>query len=40
MPQDLTPLWLSVKTSLLATVITFFVGIAAAYWMLERQIIY
>lgn len=34
MPQDLTPLWLSVKTSLLATVITFFVGIAAAYWML------
>ena len=34
MPQDLTPLWLSVKTSLLATVITFFIGIAAAYWML------
>ncbi|MBW4667409.1 MAG: molybdate ABC transporter permease subunit [Cyanomargarita calcarea GSE-NOS-MK-12-04C] len=34
MPQDLTPLWLSIKTSLLATVITFFVGIAAAYWML------
>ena len=34
MPQDLTPLWLSVKTSLLATVITFFAGIAAAYWML------
>ncbi|MEA5572904.1 molybdate ABC transporter permease subunit [Calothrix sp. UHCC 0171] len=34
MPQDLSPLWLSVKISLLATVITFFVGIAAAYWML------
>ncbi len=34
MPQDLTPLWLSIKTSLLATVITFFLGIAAAYWML------
>jgi molybdate ABC transporter permease protein len=34
MPQDLSPLWLSVKTSLLATVITFFLGIAAAYWML------
>jgi molybdate ABC transporter permease protein len=33
MPQDLTPLWLSIKTSLLATVITFFLGIAAAYWM-------
>jgi molybdate ABC transporter permease protein len=34
MSQDLTPLWLSVKISLLATVITFFAGIAAAYWML------
>ncbi|BAZ39283.1 Molybdate ABC transporter, permease protein [Calothrix sp. NIES-4101] len=34
MPQDLSPLWLSVKISLLATVITFFMGIAAAYWML------
>jgi molybdate ABC transporter permease protein len=34
MPQDLSPLWLSVKTSLLATFITFFLGIAAAYWML------
>jgi molybdate transport system permease protein len=34
MPQDLTPLWISIKTSLLATGITFFVGIAVAYWML------
>ena len=34
MPQDLTPFWLSVKTSFLATFITFFAGIAAAYWML------
>ncbi|NJR18451.1 MAG: molybdate ABC transporter permease subunit, partial [Calothrix sp. CSU_2_0] len=34
MPQDLSPLWLSIKTSVLATVITFFLGIAAAYWML------
>lgn len=34
MTLDLTPLWISLKTSLLATVITFFVGIAAAYWML------
>jgi molybdate ABC transporter permease protein len=34
MPQDLTPLWISIKTSLLATSITFFVGIAVAYWML------
>ncbi|RUT04359.1 hypothetical protein DSM106972_045870 [Dulcicalothrix desertica PCC 7102] len=37
MPQDLTPLWLSVKTSLLATFITFFAGIAAAYWMLRYR---
>jgi molybdate ABC transporter permease protein len=34
MPFDLSPLWISLKTSLLATLITFFVGIAAAYWML------
>ncbi|MBW4632719.1 MAG: molybdate ABC transporter permease subunit [Iphinoe sp. HA4291-MV1] len=34
MPFDLSPLWISLKTSLLATFITFFLGIAAAYWML------
>jgi molybdate ABC transporter permease protein len=34
MPFDLSPLWISLKTSLLATFITFFIGIAAAYWML------
>ncbi|MBD2666970.1 molybdate ABC transporter permease subunit [Richelia sinica] len=34
MPQDLSPLWISLKTSFLATFITFFVGIATAYWML------
>jgi molybdate ABC transporter permease protein len=34
MPYDLSPLWISLKTSLLATLITFFLGIAAAYWML------
>ncbi|MEH1872622.1 molybdate ABC transporter permease subunit [Nostoc sp.] len=34
MPLDLSPLWISLKTSLLATFITFFLGIAAAYWML------
>ncbi|MGJ5673193.1 MAG: molybdate ABC transporter permease subunit [Nostochopsis sp.] len=33
MPQDLSPLWISLKTSLLATFITFFLGIATAYWM-------
>ncbi|MBD2450167.1 molybdate ABC transporter permease subunit [Nostoc sp. FACHB-152] len=37
MPQDLTPLWISLKTSLLATFITFFVGIGAAYWMLSYR---
>ncbi|KAB8333430.1 molybdate ABC transporter permease subunit [Scytonema tolypothrichoides VB-61278] len=34
MSFDLSPLWISLKTSLLATFITFFIGIAAAYWML------
>ena len=34
MPLDLSPLWISLKTALLATVFTFFIGIAAAYWML------
>lgn len=37
MPQDLSPLWISLKTSLLATIITFFAGIAAAYWMLNYR---
>jgi molybdate transport system permease protein len=34
MQFDLSPLWISLKTALLATVITFFLGIASAYWML------
>lgn len=34
MPQDLSPLWISLKTALLATFITFFLGVCAAYWML------
>lgn len=34
MPQDLSPLWISLKTALFATFITFFMGITAAYWML------
>jgi molybdate transport system permease protein len=33
-PTDLSPLWISLKVSLLATVFTFFAGIAVAYWML------
>jgi len=32
--MDLSPLWISLKTSLLATFITFFLGIYSAYWML------
>ena len=30
---DISPAWISVKTTFIATIITFFVGIAAAYWM-------
>ncbi|MFL0198257.1 molybdate ABC transporter permease subunit [Clostridium sp. WILCCON 0269] len=30
---DISPLWISVKTTFIATIITFFIGIAAAYWM-------
>lgn len=36
-PLDLSPLWISLKVSLLATGLTFFAGIAAAYWMLGYQ---
>jgi molybdate transport system permease protein len=31
---DLSPLWISLKTATLATFITFFLGLAVAYWML------
>jgi len=34
MPFDVSPLWISLKTALFATVFSFFLGIAAAYWML------
>ena len=34
MALDISPLWISLKTALIATIMTFFVGIAAAYWML------
>jgi molybdate ABC transporter permease protein len=34
MPPDLSPLWISLKTATLATLIAFFLGLAAAYWML------
>ncbi len=32
-PLDLSPLWISLKTASIATLMTFFLGIAAAYWM-------
>lgn len=32
--QDLSPLWISLKTALIAVIVIFFLGIAAAYWML------
>jgi|JFJP01.1.fsa_nt_gi molybdate ABC transporter, permease protein len=34
MSTDLSPLWISLKTAGLATIATFFLGTAAAYWML------
>ena len=34
MPLDISALWISLKTALFATVFSFFLGIAAAYWML------
>ena len=37
MPSDLSPLWISLKTALLATIVTFFLGIAIAYWMLNYR---
>ena len=33
--MDFTPLWLSLKTALVATVITLFLGVAAARWRLR-----
>ena len=33
MPLDLSPLWISLKIAIIATIFTFFIGIAAAYWM-------
>ena len=37
MEFDLSPLWLSLKTAAAATVITFFLGIAAAWWMMSYR---
>ena len=37
MQLELSPLWISLKTAAIATIITFFLGIAAARWMLGNQ---
>ncbi|MBD3880191.1 molybdate ABC transporter permease subunit [Phormidium tenue FACHB-886] len=37
MPTDLSPLWISLKTAGIATVITFGLGLAIAYWMWGYQ---
>lgn len=37
MEFDLSPLWLSLQSALAATVITFFLGIAAARWMVDYR---
>ena len=37
MPADFSPLWISLKTALLATFFTFFIGISTAYWMLRYR---
>ncbi|MEG5015385.1 MULTISPECIES: molybdate ABC transporter permease subunit [unclassified Microcoleus] len=38
MEFDISPLWISLKSSAIATFITFFLGIAAARWMLSTRI--
>jgi molybdate transport system permease protein len=37
MPADLSPIWISLATSLIATAITFVLGIAAAAWRERRR---
>ncbi len=37
MEFDLSPLWISLKSAFAATVITFFLGIAAAHWMIDYR---
>jgi ABC-type molybdate transport system permease subunit len=38
MEFDFSPLWISLKSSAIATFFTFFLGIAAARWMLSTRI--
>lgn len=37
MELDLSPLWISLKVAATATIITFFLGIGAAYWLLNYR---
>lgn len=37
MDFDISPAWISIKTVFIATIITFFVGIIAAYWMTNYE---
>jgi len=37
MTADLTPLWISLKTATMATIMTFIIGIGAARWMVYDQ---
>ncbi len=37
MPSDLSPFWISLKTAAVSTVVTFVIGIAVAYWMLNYR---
>ncbi|MEO1127550.1 MAG: molybdate ABC transporter permease subunit [Cyanobacteria bacterium J06639_16] len=37
MPADLTPLWISLRTAFIATLLAFFLGIAIARWMMSYR---
>lgn len=37
MSMNLSPLWISIKTAFLATIITFILGVAAAYWIANSK---
>ncbi|MBC5625383.1 molybdate ABC transporter permease subunit [Clostridium sp. NSJ-49] len=37
MSMNLSPLWISLKTAFLATIITFILGVAAAYWIANSK---
>ena len=37
MSMNLSPLWISIKTAFLATIITFILGVSAAYWIANSK---